>query len=223
MDRLTHVQAGAGRLPGGHRYSESGFASMMTLSSECECACVRLRRLKQRAVGGDHDRPQPQLAAGQGVGASASPRSASARSSSRHSRISGNIGRHLGNAAVGGPCRIHQNDLKLRIDDVFYYPDVMVACASEPEDQYYEDEPCLVVEVISPSTETTDRREKLAAYKRVASIKTYLIVDQERKRVERHFRDDEGVWQRADLLDEGRFPIPCPETSLSLAQIYEDL
>ena len=143
--------------------------------------------------------------------------------SRRHSRISGNIGRHLGNAAVGGPCRIHQNDLKLRIDDVFYYPDVMVACASEPEDQYYEDEPCLVVEVISPSTETTDRREKLAAYKRVASMKTYLIVDQERKRVERHFRDDEGVWQRADLLDEGRFPIPCPETSLSLAQIYEGL
>ncbi len=143
--------------------------------------------------------------------------------SRRHSRIAGNISRHLGNAAAGGSCRIHQNDLKLRIDDVFYYPDVMVACDKEPEDPYYEDGPCLVVEVISRSTETTDRREKLAAHKRIASVKTYLIVDQERKRIERHFRDEEGVWHRADLVDEGRFPVPCPETLLSLAEIYEGL
>ncbi|MBA3388675.1 MAG: Uma2 family endonuclease [Actinomycetota bacterium] len=144
--------------------------------------------------------------------------------SRRHSRIAGNVFRRLANSAVGGPCRVHQSDVKFRVnDDVFYYPDVMVACGTEPENPYFEDEPCLVVEVVSPSTEATDRREKLAAYKRVSSLKAYLILDQERMRVERHFRDEEGTWRRADLVDERRFPVPCPEGTLSLAEIYEGL
>ena len=113
--------------------------------------------------------------------------------------------------------------MKLQIEDVFCYPDVMVACEGEPEDPYYEDDPCLVVEVVWPSAESTDRSEKLAAYKRLPGLKAYLIVDQERKRVERHFRDEEGAWRRGDLVEEGRFFIPRPETSLSLAEIYEGL
>lgn len=143
--------------------------------------------------------------------------------SRRHNRISGNIYRRLAGAAAGGPCRAYMETVKLRIDDVFYYPDVMVACEDEPEDPYYEDSPCLVVEVVSPSTESTDRREKLAAYKRIPGLKAYLIVDQERVRVERHFRDEDGVWRRGDLVDEGRFSVPCPEVSLSLAEVYEGL
>ncbi|MBA2617877.1 MAG: Uma2 family endonuclease, partial [Rubrobacter sp.] len=87
--------------------------------------------------------------------------------SRRHNRIAGNVYRRLADAAAGGPCRVYMETVKLRIEDVFYYPDVMVACGPEPDDPYYEDDPCLVVEVVSPSTETTDRREKLAAYKRI--------------------------------------------------------
>ena len=143
--------------------------------------------------------------------------------SRRHNRIAGNAYRRLADAAAGGPCRIYMETVKLRIDDVFYYPDVMVACDEEPDDPYYEDDPYLVVEVVPPSTEGTDRREKLAAYKRIPGLKAYLIVDQDRTRVERHFRDEEGVWLRADLVDEGRFSVPCPETSLTLAEIYEGL
>lgn len=143
--------------------------------------------------------------------------------SRRHNRIAGNVYRRLADAAGDGPCRVYMETVKLRIEDVFYYPDVMVACGEEPEDPYYEDGPCLVVEVLSPKTETTDRREKLAAYRRIPDLKAYLILDQDRARVERHFRDDRGVWQKADLLDGGSFPVPCPETSLSLAEIYAGL
>ena len=154
--------------------------------------------------------------------------------SRRHSRIAGNILRMLAVAAAGGPCRVHQSDMKLQVDDVFYYPDVMVVYEDEPDDPYYEDSPCRVVEVVSQSTESTestDRREKLAAYKlaayklaaykRVPGLKGYLIVDQDRMCVERHFRDEEGAWRRGDLVDEGRFSVPCPEMSLTLAEIYE--
>ena len=140
--------------------------------------------------------------------------------SRRHSRIAGNIFRSLAVAAAGDSCRVHQSDMKLQIENVFYYPDVMVACGPEPDDPYYEDDPCIVVEVVSPST---DRREKLAAYKRIPGLKAYLIVDQVRMQVERHFRDEEGAWRRADLVDEGRFSVPCPEMFLTLAGIYEGL
>ena len=146
--------------------------------------------------------------------------------SRRHSRIAGNIFRLRAVAAAGGPCRVHQSDMKLQVDDVFYYPDVMVVYEDEPDDPYYEDSPCRVVEVVSQSTESSGRREKLAAYKlaaykRVPGLKGYLIVDQDRMCVERHFRDEEGAWRRGELVDEGRFSVPCPEMSLTLAEIYE--
>ena len=80
-----------------------------------------------------------------------------------------------------------------------------------------------MVEVVSPSTETTDRREKLAAYKRMPGLRAYLIVSQDRRWVESHLRSEGGVWLRGDLVDEGRFPVPCPETDLSLAEVYEGL
>lgn len=132
--------------------------------------------------------------------------------SRRHDRIAGNVYRRPADAAAGGPCRVYMETVRFRIDDVFYYPDVMVACYEEPDDPYYEDDPCLIVGVVSPSTESTGRREKLAAYKRIPGLKAYPILDQNRMRVERHFRDEQGVWLRADLV------VP-----LTLAEIYEGL
>ena len=83
----------------------------------------------------------------------------------RHNRIIGNLSGRLWGAARGDPCRVYSESVKLRVaDDVIYYPDVMVACGPEGADPLIEDDPCIVVEVVSPSTETTDRREKLAAY-----------------------------------------------------------
>lgn len=138
-----------------------------------------------------------------------------------HSRISGNIFRKLADAAEGGPCRVHQSDMKVPVPDgPFYYPDVMVACGEEPEDPYLEDDPCLMVEVLSPKTEATDRREKLLAYRKLPSLGAYLIVAQSEASVERHFRDEGGVWQ-TELIAEGCFPVPCPPgAELSLDDIY---
>ncbi|MGB3681411.1 MAG: Uma2 family endonuclease [Rubrobacteraceae bacterium] len=144
--------------------------------------------------------------------------------SRRHSRISGNIFAVLREAARGGPCRVHQSDMQVRVPDgLFYYPDVVVACGPEPEDPYLEDDPCLVVEVLSPTTASTDRREKLLSYRKLPSLRTYLIVEQEETLVERHFRDENDRWQ-TDVLEEGRFPVNCPPgAALTVAEIYEGL
>jgi Uma2 family endonuclease len=144
--------------------------------------------------------------------------------SRRHSRISLNIARRLADAAEGGPCRVHQSDMKVPVPDgPFYYPDVVVACGTEPEDPYLEDEPCLIVEVLSPNTEATDRREKLISYRKLPSLQAYLIVEQSEAMVERHYRNESGRWQ-TDIVAEGAFQVPCPpDTELSLADIYAGL
>ena len=149
---------------------------------------------------------------------------AQAGTTKRHNRIALNIATRLASSARGGPCRVYASDVKLRVsDDIFYYPDVMVAREPEGQDPIYEDAPCLVVEVVSPSTATIDRREKLNAYRKVSTLKSYLIVDQENKQIERHWRDDDGLWWEAALVGTGEIPIPCPETRLSLEEIYEGL
>lgn len=144
--------------------------------------------------------------------------------SRRHSRISGNIFAALREAARGGPCRVHQSDMQVRVPEgIFYYPDVVVACGPAPEDPYLEDDPCLVVEVLSPTTASTDRREKLLSYRKLPSLRTYLIVEQEETMVERHFRDENDQWQ-TDIVEEGHFLVNCPPgATLSLAEIYDGL
>ena len=143
----------------------------------------------------------------------------------RHNRITLNIASRLLAASRGGPCRVYSSDVKLRAaEDLFYYPDVMVACGPEGESPLYEDSPCLVVEVISPSTASIDRREKMLAYKSIPSLRAYLVVDQRMMRVERHWRDDTGRWWYAESVGRnGVVPVPCPETEIPLPRIYEGL
>jgi Uma2 family endonuclease len=150
---------------------------------------------------------------------------AQAGASRRHNRIALTIASKLLSAAHDTPCRVSISDVKLRIDDgnsaLFYYPDVMVACGPEPQDPLIETEPCLLVEVTSPSTESIDRREKWLSYRRLLSLKVYVIVHQEERRVSRHYRDETGMWWHAEVAGEGLVPLPCPELTLSLEGIYE--
>lgn len=142
----------------------------------------------------------------------------------RHNRIAINLVRRLAEAAEGGQCRVSMSDVKLvAAGDIIYYPDLMVACGPENEDPRIEDAPCLVIEIISPTTERTDRREKMMVYKHIPSLRGYLIVEQERRRVQRHWRDENGTWWDADVFGQGRVPIPCLELELTLDEIYQGL
>ncbi|MBA2276924.1 MAG: Uma2 family endonuclease [Chloroflexia bacterium] len=143
---------------------------------------------------------------------------------SPHSRIAGNIFVSLREAARSSSCRVHQSDMQVPVPDgPYYYPDVVVSRIDEPEDPYLEDEPCLIVEVLSPHTALTDRREKLIAYRKLPSLQTYLIVEQEGMLVERRFRDQDGRWH-SEFINDGGVLVPCPPgTQFSLAEIYEGL
>ncbi len=147
---------------------------------------------------------------------------AMAGASDRHNRVSGNVFGLCWQAAGRGPCRVYASDMKLKVDaQTSYYPDVMVVCQPD-EGEYYKESPCLVVEVLSKSTEAIDRREKLHKYLKITSLRAYLLVDSLSRRVEEYYRQGEG-WQYLELVGEGRVLVPCLGVELSLEKIYEGL
>jgi Uma2 family endonuclease len=141
--------------------------------------------------------------------------------SMRHARIISNIVGGLLPVARGGRCQVVWSVKCRTPDDRFYYPDVMVVCTAGRDTDTVRRDPCLVVEVTSPSTARIDRGEKLDAYRTIPSLQAYLIVDHRSRRVERHWRDRRGGWQRAEITGSGSVPVPCPELDLTLDEIYE--
>ncbi len=85
----------------------------------------------------------------------------------------------------------------------------MVACEPPDTDNpTCRTNPCLVAEVLSAYSESIDRHEKLLAYRGVSTVETYLIVHQDMRRVERHYRGGDGDWRRADHVRDGYIPVP---------------
>jgi Uma2 family endonuclease len=140
----------------------------------------------------------------------------------RHNLIAQNIVFALRQVARGTTCRTYMSEVKVQTPDrVIYYPDVMVTCNPESDDPCVISEPCLLIEVVSHTTEVKDRREKLVAYKTIPTLEAYLIVDQARRRVDRHFRDDQGEWRRTTVIGDAAIPLPCSNGALAMPDIYE--
>jgi Uma2 family endonuclease len=142
----------------------------------------------------------------------------------RHNAIAGNLVGALFSHLRGGPCRAYFNDVKVRLEingeDIFYYPDVMVACEHEGLEKHFLCHPKLIVEILSPSTEAIDRREKLLNYPLIPSLEEFAIVAQDTREVTLHRRDDH--W-RPVLLTVPDAPVEFRSIKLTvpLAQIYE--
>lgn len=142
---------------------------------------------------------------------------AMAGASALHNRVALNIAARLLEAARAKGCRVYMSDMKLRIrDEAVYYPDVMVVCAPGPPHPYYEEAPCLVVEVLSPATEAQDRREKRALYETLSSLEVYLLVDLEARRFTLYRRTPEGFAEEEG--DEAL--IPCLDLVLRAEEAF---
>jgi Uma2 family endonuclease len=149
---------------------------------------------------------------------------AMAGASANHNRIAGNIFTRLNVHLDGAGCEPFMSDMKVRVaPDLFYYPDVVVACDPPGGDPYARTAPVLVVEVLSPTTERADRREKLAAYQNCPSVREYALVSQDRTAVELHRRAADG-WQ-TELFDgaDERVTFDSVGLTLALADIYRNV
>jgi Uma2 family endonuclease len=143
-----------------------------------------------------------------------------------NNEIAGNIYTALRSHAQKQKCRVAFEGVKLWIPALnrYYYPDVMVLCderdTSLKRSKIFE-HPCFLVEVVSPTTAATDRREKLQAYRMIASLQGYLIVDPEQNFLE-YFQRIRGGWQTSRHVD-GSIKIPSLKCSLSLESIFENI
>jgi Uma2 family endonuclease len=125
-------------------------------------------------------------------------------------------------------CRVFMVDMKLRVEavDAFYYPDVMVTCEAFAAKSVFKSKPILLVEVLSPGTALTDRREKLSAYFKLKSLVEYVLISQDEKQVEVYRRDKRGKVQMLVLGadNEVRFEsLPNGALTLTMDDIYEDV
>lgn len=142
-----------------------------------------------------------------------------------HSRLAMRLGRLIGNALEGRPCDAFSSDLRVRIAATrrSTYPDLCVVCrelkrASDDPDAIVN--PTLLAEVLSDSTEASDRGEKWAHYQRIESLQEYVLVSQRERRVEVFRRADEG-WTYA-AYHEGEVELRSLGVTLSIEALYHD-
>lgn len=140
-----------------------------------------------------------------------------------HGAVIANLHGRLYALAAGAGCRTYTQGFGVRTPlDSTYLPDVVVSCAPPPPGRdLFITNPCLVVEVLSASTERTDTGEKLEGYQAIPELGAYLIVETRFRGVHRHWRDDEGAWRFEYIVGHGSMPLPCPTGgALTLDEIY---
>ena len=150
---------------------------------------------------------------------------AMAGASDDHNRIAGNIFAELRERLRGHRCEPFINDMKVKIPpafaDVYYYPDVLVACDPTDNARYFRERPTVIIEVLSPETERTDRREKAIAYRQIPTVEGYVLVEQERMAATILRRTEPG-WQSDVIEGPGSIlKLPGIGVEIPLERIYE--
>jgi Uma2 family endonuclease len=143
--------------------------------------------------------------------------------SKRHAEIVLNCAFAVRSAARARRCRVWTSDVKLQVSaDTIYYPDLIISCDARDRDAYLSNHPCVVVEVLSRTIASVDRRDKLMMYRGIESLRAYLMIHQDTPQVERHWRDASGAWQNT-VVTEGVVPVPCVDVEIALMDLYADL
>lgn len=140
-----------------------------------------------------------------------------------HNVIAGNFFALLHTHLRGGPCQVFMADMKVQVEkaNAFYYPDVVVTCEPRDDKALFLSAPPLIVEVLSPTTENIDRREKRIAYQRLESLREYVLVAQDKPQVEVYRRSEASAWE-VDIYEGNETAVlRSLDLELPLAIIYE--
>jgi Uma2 family endonuclease len=147
--------------------------------------------------------------------------------SAEHNIIVANLTSALVSQLKGYPCLVFSADMKLRIEsaDACKYPDLMALCGECHFVDGRRDvlqNPSLIIEVLSASTEAYDRGEKFAIYRRISSLCEYVLVSQERKHVELFAKQKDGGWLLTEYSSmEDVVSLTSVHCTLSVREIYD--
>jgi Uma2 family endonuclease len=146
-----------------------------------------------------------------------------------HTTIEGNIFSRLRSSLRGSSCRPHNGNQRIRIptNGLTTYPDVSITCGEitlDPRDQRAINNPIVVFEVLSESTESYDRGEKFDLYRDLPLFREYILVAQDQPMVERFVLQEDGSWKLTVLKGmEAVLQLQSVDASLTFAEIYEDV
>ena len=150
-----------------------------------------------------------------------------------HNAINANLGGLLYAALRGGRCRHYQNDMRVTIRDGlrYVYPDTVIVCG---ERRFQDNEldtlmnPTVIIEILSPSTESYDRGLKFRYYQQIESLQEYMLISQTPCQVEVFRRDavnPSGAEWRYTRTDDCAAAVTLPSlgVSLTLNDLYEGI
>ena len=115
--------------------------------------------------------------------------------SANHNKIALNIAGDFNSRLKGTNCQAFMADMKLKVADNFFYPDAMVVCTEDNENDYYRTAPTIIVEVLSKSTRKFDKTRKRLCYQAIPSLEEYVLIEQDKAEIEVFCRRQH--WQSA--------------------------
>jgi Uma2 family endonuclease len=132
----------------------------------------------------------------------------------------------LGSKLRGGHCRPYSADLRIRVlaTGLATYPDAAVICgevARDPTSPTHVTNPSVIVEVLSPSTEEYDRGEKRAHYQQIETLKEYVLIAQDRRRVEVFVRTSAGAWEHRVHASGDAVELPSLGLTFPTDELYD--
>lgn len=150
---------------------------------------------------------------------------AMAGASENHVDITTNLTVILSNHLRGKDCKLFPSDMRLNIASkkIYYYPDLLVTC--DERDRFNKKQknyPCLIIEVLSESTESKDRGVKFANYQTIQSLQEYVLISQWEQRVE-VFRRSEKFWVLQTYTTGESVELQSINLQISMDAIYEDV
>ncbi len=152
--------------------------------------------------------------------------SAMSGASREHNLIAGNVSREAGNQLRDRPCEVYQSDMRVKVHPtgLYTYPDVAVVC-DEPQFEDAEVDtllnPTVLFEVLSESTQDYDRGKKFEHYRKLESLREYIVVAQDKFHVEQFTRQPDNRWVLWETEDpEAVVRLPSIGCELALRDIY---
>lgn len=150
-----------------------------------------------------------------------------AGASVNHGRIKNSISRVLGNQLLDGDCDVI-DDVRLAVLSVavsYRFPDLMVLCGEANTVKNRTDtidNPIVLVEILSPSTKSTDKDEKLKEYTRLESVQEYVLVSQTAPQIEIFRRQESGLWTYTTPIEglDNEITLHSIDCVLKLSDVY---
>jgi Uma2 family endonuclease len=142
-----------------------------------------------------------------------------------HNRVSLNFSKLLDDALADGPCEVYIFDVKVEVEpgQKYFYPDVVVTCDQRDIDPQWVKFPCLIIEVLSPSTEAADRGKKFAKYRQSPTLQEYVLVQVTQPGVEVFRRNDQSKWVLSEYNLGDKLRLESVDVEIAIADLYRQV